>query len=312
MWNVALEQSLGSSQTLSLTYVGAIGRDLLRASDLANVNANFGLVVVTGNTATSNYHALQLKLQRRLARGLQALASYTFAHSIDTASTDASYLNFNSPGTPNPNVDRADSDFDIRHSFTAAVTYDLPAPNSQRVVHATLGGWSVDSFVLARSAPPVDLIGEMLFFSSAVIDLRPNVNPGVPLVLYGSQYPGGKIFNSAAFPKPATPGSPPAGQQGDFGRNVLRAFGAWQADVAFQRQFHLTEQVGLRFRSEFFNIFNHPNFGPPNNSLTGPLFGHSTQTLASGLGSGGENGGFSPLYQVGDPRSIQFALKLQF
>jgi hypothetical protein len=126
-------------------------------------------------------------------------------------------------------------------------------------------------------------------------------------VLYCSQYPGGKIFNKAAFT------APPSGQQGDFGRNVLRGFGAWQADVAFQRQFQLTERLGLRFRGEFFNIFNHPNFGSPNNTLTSPLFGQSTQTLASSLGSGGgANGGFNPLYQIGGPRSIQFALKLVF
>src|SRR5262249_59523549 len=131
---------------------------------------------------------------------------------------------------------------------------------------------------------------------------RPNVKPGVPLELYGAQYPGGKIFNSAAF------ASPLSGQQGDFGRNVLRGFGAAEADVALQREFHVTEKVGLRFRAEFFNILNHPNFGPPNNNLTSPLFGHSTQTLASSLGSGGANGGFNPLYQIGGPRSIQFAL----
>jgi hypothetical protein len=124
--------------------------------------------------------------------------------------------------------------------------------------------------------------------------------------VYGSQYPGGKIFNPAAFT------APPKGQQGDFGRNVLRAFGAWQADFALQRQFRITENIGLRFRSEFFNIFNHPNFGPPDNTLTDAHFGQSTQTLASSLGSGGANGGFSPLYQVGGPRSIQLALKLQF
>jgi len=70
--------------------------------------------------------------------------------------------------------------------------------------------------------------------------------------------------------------------------------------------------VGLRFRGEFFNIFNHPNFGSPTNTLTSPLFGHSTQMLASFLGSGGANGGFSPVYQIGGPRSIQLALKLQF
>jgi hypothetical protein len=70
--------------------------------------------------------------------------------------------------------------------------------------------------------------------------------------------------------------------------------------------------VQLRFRCEFFNIFNRPNFGPPTNNLTSPLFGLSTQTLASSLGSGGANGGFNPLYQIGGPRSIQLALKLQF
>jgi hypothetical protein len=75
--------------------------------------------------------------------------------------------------------------------------------------------------------------------------------------------------------------------------------------------------VGLRFRAEFFNILNHPNFGNPNNILPTPtapnaLFGHSTQTLASSLGTGDANGGFNPLYQIGGPRSIQLALKLQF
>lgn len=125
-------------------------------------------------------------------------------------------------------------------------------------------------------------------------------------MLYGSPYPGGKAFNPAAF------AAPPTGQQGDFGRNALRGFGAWQTDFAFQRQFRLTEKMGLRFRGEFFNLFNHPNFGPPGNNLTDPLFGRSTQMLASSLGSGGANGGFNPLYQIGGPRSIQLALKLVF
>src|SRR5262249_40108477 len=104
----------------------------------------------------------------------------------------------------------------------------------------------------------------------------------------------------------------PSGRQGTFGRNVLRGFGASQADVGLQRQFRLIENVQLRFRAEFFNIFNHPNFGTPNTNLTSPLFAQSTQTLANSLGSGGSNGGFNPLYQVGGPRSIQLALRLQF
>ena len=72
------------------------------------------------------------------------------------------------------------------------------------------------------------------------------------------------------------------------------------------------ERVALRFRGEFFNIFNHPNFGPPDNTLTDATFGYSTQMLASSLGSGGANGGFNPLYQIGGPRSVQLALKLIF
>jgi Carboxypeptidase regulatory-like domain/TonB dependent receptor len=306
-WNVALEQSLGSSQSFSATYVGAVGRDLLRVTDLVSPNPNFGYVNVTSNSATSNYNALQLKFERRLSHGLQALASYTWSHSIDIASTDAFSDYLNTPSSiANPNIDRGNSDFDIRNAFTAGVTYNLPSLQSNKMVHAALGGWSVDSFIFARTASPVDVVSGLVVADGIDLYPRPDVVPGVPLVLYGSQYPGGKAFNPAAF----TP--PPTGQQGDFGRNVLRGFGAWQADVAFQRQFQLTEKVGLRFRGEFFNLFNHPNFGPPDNDLTDALFGLSTQTLASSLGSGGANGGFNPLYQIGGPRSIQLALKLLF
>jgi Carboxypeptidase regulatory-like domain/TonB dependent receptor len=306
-WNVALEQSLGSTQTLSVTYIGAVGRDLLRVTNLYHVNPNIQFVSLTDNSAKSDYNALQVKFQRRLSRGLQALASYSFSHSIDIASTDAAFTFRNTPASvANPNVGRGNSDFDIRNSFTAGLTYDLAAPGSQKVVHALLGDWSLDVFVMARSASPVDIVGAQIFAAGTVLQYRSDVAPGASLVLYGPQYPGGKIFNKAAF----TP--PPTGQQGDFGRNVLRGFGAWQADIALQRQFHLTEKVRLRFRGEFFNIFNHPNFGSPNNILTDPLFGQSTRTLASGLGSGGANGGFNPLYQIGGPRSVQLALKLQF
>jgi Carboxypeptidase regulatory-like domain len=307
-WNVALEQSIGHSQSLSATYIGSIGRNLLRATQFFNVNPNIQALGITDNSATSDYHALQLSFQRRLSRGVQALASYTFSHSIDIASSDA----VRSSNTPtgalasSPNIDRGNSDFDIRHSFTAGITYDLPFPKFNNVSNAILCGWAVDSFVLARSAPPVNVMGGTFVAAGVVLAPRPNVNPGVPFELFGSQFPGGKIFNRAAFT------AAPSGTQGNLGRNVLRGFGAWQADVGVHRQFHITEVISLRFQAEFFNIFNHPNFGNPTSLLTSPLFGRSTQTLANSLGSGGANGGFNPLYQVGGPRSIQFALKLQF
>jgi Carboxypeptidase regulatory-like domain len=305
-WNLVLEQEIGQNQIMSLTYVGATGHDLLRTYNLLSPNPNFGFVTVTDNSATSDYHALQVKFERRLSQGLQVLASYTWSHSIDIASTDT----FNYLGAPsfinNPNADRGNSDFDIRHAFTAGVTYSVPTPAWNGFARAALGGWSVNTFLLARSAPPVNITAGYSFAAGAAFQFRPDVVPGAPLELFSSQYPGSKIFNTAAFTEP------PQGQQGDFGRNVLRGFGAFQADFAVQRLFRLTETLNLHFRGEFFNIFNHPNFGPPIGDLTSPQFGYSTQMLASSLGSGGPNGGLNPLYQIGGPRSIQLALKLQF
>jgi Carboxypeptidase regulatory-like domain/TonB dependent receptor-like, beta-barrel len=319
-WNAALEQSLGSRQSFSLTYVGAVGRDLLRSTVLFHPNQDFRYVNVTSNSATSDYNALQAKFERRMSQGLQALASYTWSHSIDIASTDAVANYVNTPSfIGNPNIDRGNSDFDIRHSFSAGVTYNLPTPGWNNVARAALGGWSADSFIFARSAPPVNVIGGYSFAAGTILRARPDVVPGVPLELYGSQYPGGKAFNNTIVPG-ACPGGlnqvgawcPVSSGQGDFGRNALRGYGASQVDLAFQRQFHLTERIQLRFRGEFFNIFNHPNFGPPIGDLTSSQFGYSTATLASSLGPGGANGGLSPLYQIGGPRSIQLALKLQF
>jgi hypothetical protein len=305
-WNSALEQSLGANQAVSLTYVGAVGRNLLRDDSLSAPNANFQSTVdITRNSATSDYHALELKFQRKMTRGLQALASYTWSHSIDIASNNTVRAN-----TPTrigaPNVDRGDSDFDVRHSFTAALSYELPFEPRWDLLHAIGGGWSVDNFLLARSALPINLIANESFIGGTEFSSRPDVIQGRPLYLFSSAYPGGKALNSAAFL------APPSGQQGTLGRNAVRAFGAWQDDLTVRRQFRLNERVGLQFRAEFFNILNHPNFGAPTNNLMSPLFGQSTQTLASSLGGGGISGGFNPLYQIGGPRSIQLALKLQF
>ncbi|HET9714088.1 MAG TPA: carboxypeptidase regulatory-like domain-containing protein, partial [Pyrinomonadaceae bacterium] len=184
-WNLALEQSIGSSQSLSLNYIGAIGRNLLRSTQFSNPNANFQTVILTDNSATSDYHALQVKFQRRLSQGLQGLASYSFSHSIDIASTDAA----NSRSSPftisDPNVDRGNSDFDIRHSFTIGVTYDLPFRSSQEILGTIVRGWSFDSFFFARSAPPVDIVGVSFAANGVRLDARPNVVPGVPLELFG-------------------------------------------------------------------------------------------------------------------------------
>jgi len=304
-WNFAVEQSVGSNQTFSASYVAAIGRRLLRQTTL--VSPTFFFINFTDNTATSDYHAMQLQFERRLSKGLQTLASYTWAHSIDIASNDS---NIFTPLTPN--IDRGSSDFDVRHAFNAAVTYDFPAPNLGAAAKAFLRNWSMDTIVTARSATPVDVFARDDVTGGFETLIRPDLVQGVPLYIEDTNVAGGRRFNPAAFIDP-----PSGSRQGNLGRNVLRGFPVFQVDLALRRQFKLTERLGMQLRAEAFNVFNHPNFGDPfagnfSNFLPSPFFGQSTQMLGRSLGSGGTSGGFNPLYQVGGPRSIQLALRVQF
>ncbi len=305
-WNFALEHSFGTKQTVSASYVAAIGRRLLRSETLRNPNPTFTTVLLMRNTATSDYQALQLQFQRRLSRGLQALASYSWSHSIDTASNDSSRSTLPSQ-TINPQMDRGPSDFDVRHTFNGAITYNFPNASVGTVGNAILRNWGMDSIFTARTATPVNIITGSSSLFGVPGGTRPNLTLGVPLYLVDSTVGGGRRINRAAF------APPPAGQQGTLGRNALRGFGVWQLDFALRRQFNLKERVNLQLRAEFFNVFNHPNFGDPIGDLSQGLFGQSTSMLGGSLGSGGGvNGGFNPLYQLGGPRSLQLALKLQF
>ncbi|MGA7696440.1 MAG: TonB-dependent receptor, partial [Candidatus Sulfotelmatobacter sp.] len=189
-----------------------------------------------------------------------------------------------------------------------AISYEIPGPGSGPW-RSIFGNWSTDSIIYARSATPVNVVTGLdtfgLLLSGNQSVQRPNVIPGVPFYVDESGAPGGKIINAAAF-------SVPVSGQGDLGRNALRGFGATQWDITLRRQFRFTERLSLQFRGDFFNILNHPNFGSPINYLSSPQFGQSTQMLNNYLGSGGQSGGLNPLYQIGGPRSIQLALKLQF
>jgi len=323
-WNVALEQGLGRQQTVSASYIGSVGRRLLQSAFILSPNQNFAQAQLVANGGDSNYQALQLQFQRRLSHGLQALASYTWSHSIDTGSAGSISVASNVLVPSNvANSNRGPSDFDIRNGISAGVTYDISTPKNNAFANAVLRGWSLENIIQARSAAPVDISDFNFFeFSGGIIaDIRPDLLPGKPLYLYGSQYPGGKAFNPAAFTDPPSapigPGCPFGGcpaRQGTLSRNFLRGFGATQWDFAVHRDFPLHESIRLQFRAEMFNVLNHPNFGQPYGGFPLGGFGVSTQALSqslNGFGSSGA-GGFSPLYQLGGPRSVQFALKLSF
>jgi hypothetical protein len=323
-WNGSVEQGLGKQQSLTTSYVGSAGRRLLQSEFVIAPNPSFGSAYLVGNAANSDYEALQLQFQRRMLRGIQALASYTWSHSIDTASAASVFGNRSNATVPGPaaNENRGASDFDIRHAFSTGLTYDLPSPTNHRFLRAALKGWSLQSFVFARSAPPAtvsDVRFSSLFNGSTVV--RPDLVPGVPLYVHGSQCvavfgvacPGGKGFNPAAFTHPPTDANGIPLRQGNVSRNSLRGFGASQWDFSIHREIALIDRLNLQFRMEVFNLLNHPNFGSPNTGFGFGSFGLSAQMLAQNLnGNNVGGGGLSPLYQVGGPRSVQFALKLSF
>jgi hypothetical protein len=292
--NVSIQQAFGDSQAVTVSYVGAFARKLLEEKELANldtINPSFTTVILVQNGSTSDYNALQIQYQRRLSHGLQALASYTLSHSID----------YGSQNNALPYV-RGNSDFDVRHNFSSAISYSLPGDFKNRAASALLHGWALDDRLMARSAFPVTLVG------SGYVDpatgqyqyLGLDVVPNQPIYLYGPQFPGNRAINPAAFSNPA------AGEVGNAPRNFVRGFGSWQMDVALRREIALRENWKLQFRAEAFNVFNHPNFGTVDSTISDPLFGQATATLAQSLGV------LSPLYQMGGPRSMQLALKLMF
>jgi carboxypeptidase family protein len=325
-WNVAIEQGLGRQQTVAASYVGSAGRRLIQSRDVFSPNVRFGSVLLTGNTATSDYDALQIQFERRLSQGLQVLSSYSWAHSIDTASAGSVFGNVANAfvSGSDRNINRGPSDFDTRQTFSAGFTYAVPTPKMSSLMKWIARDWSLQNTIQARSALPVNVYEQNFYqIRNNYTQIRPDLKPGIPVYLSGRQYPGGKIFNSAmnqGGPGCTGPFCPPPTdingnplRQGNLGRNALRGFGATQWDCAIHRDFPIHESIELQFRAEMFNLLNHPNFSQPLGAIGNPQFGQSTQMLGQGLSGGNVGGGgFSPLYQIGGPRSMQFALKLRF
>ena len=300
-WGAAVEQPLGREQLFTAAYVGSAGRRLLREV-VQPLGPWFREVRHVTNDSRSDYHAMQLQFQRRAARGLQGWASYTWAHSTDDASEESSLVAPISAALKHP---RGPSNFDVRHSLAAALTYDLPGVSGGGPLGGLLRGWAVDSTLKARSATPFSVVFLTDLANGDVAELTyPDYVRGAPLYVSDPGLAGGRRVNRAAF-LPTFSGR-------NLGRNSLRGFGFSQVDVSLRRQLNLTERVRLQLRAEVFNLFDRPNFGNPVNDLGSSLFGHSVQTLGGSLGAGGVNGGLSPVYQVGGPRSAQFTLKVQF
>jgi carboxypeptidase family protein/TonB-dependent receptor-like protein len=317
-WNFSVEQSLGKQQALTVSYVGSAGRRLL-TSQLLNrpiagvvANPNFGQMMYTYNLPTSEYNALQLQYRARLKSRLQALFNYTWSHAIDEDSSDV--------GTQA--LDRGNADFDVRHNFSGAISYEIPAPKKGKLLKFVASGWAIDAIVHAQSGLPVQvLVGSSSIIRADGVNVlaRPDLVLGIPLYLEDPTVPGGRRFNVAAFAPPPTVCLPsPSGpcvatiaRQGALGRNVLRELPNYQMDLALRKDISLNERWKITLKGEAFNVLNHPNFRIYSVDIDSPSnFGVPHSTLNAGLG------GLNALHQIGGPiggqRSIQLSTRLSF
>ena len=306
-WNTSVEQALGRSQALTLSYVGSHASRLLQLNQFSTPsNPNARAFLFVRNGLTSDYDALQLQFRRRLTGGLTALASYTWSHCSDYSSSNVDY-----------GYQRGSCDFDVRHNLSTAFSYELPNVGHNGFANAVLHHWGFDDRFTARTAFPVTLRGRrfaqtgtgLLYFAGL------NIVADQPVYLYGENCasvlqglgdlqpgqgcPGGQAINPLAFTN-VTSGF------GNAPRNFARGLGAWQMDMAVRREFPIHEGLRLQFRAEAFNVFNHPNFGSVHPFFGQGTFGQFTGTLASSPGV------LNSLYRMGGPRSMQFALKLVF
>lgn len=260
----------------------------------------FAQIFQAQDSMSSSYNGLQAKLDKRLSHGLNFGIAYTYSKSIDSASDFFGSGANGSTIFPQNNYDTAAekglSDFDVRQRFVFNYVYIFPSlKNWWSAVPDKLGnGWQISGILTAQTGQPFSVLTGANESSTGLGDDRANVsgNPNA------GPHTVAKFFNTSAFSlnAPLT--------FGDSGRNIVEGPHYTDLDFALMKNTTFEHGITVQFRSEFFNILNHPNFALPNHVLTSPSFGALFQTADVaqnnvGLGSGG-------------PRLIQFALKLIF
>ena len=293
-YNVAIQQSLAGGWRLQASYVGARGNHLYRGYETnlypvpitrpdgslffppneGPINPAFGSISVTTSDAQSFYNSLQLSASRSFSRGISLRANYTYSKSLDDASTFFPGSS-GAPGRQYPlmrTLDRALSDFDIRHRFVVSYFYDLPLGNGQRWWNSGLlaklfGGWRLGGIIQFRtgtpSTPNVNVRAPGFLFTAS----RPNLLPGRSKnPVEGTTAGCGPIEAGRAlggpdlYFDPCAYEAPLPGTLGNAGRNIIPSPSMFNMDVSIQKEFSLDAKRRLQFRAEFFNLPNHTNF----------------------------------------------------
>jgi hypothetical protein len=303
-----------------------------------SLSASGGLIPSFGQTQTtaqSTYNSLQISAIRRLSKGLQFLAAYTYAKSIDNGSGGA----FGAAGIDSGAIlgnqlesraNRGVSNFDRTHRFVLSYLWDLPRPAfAARSMAGRLlfSNWQVAGIITAMSGLPIDIVDSNAgsFYLGANNGLsRPSWAPGATRATAMSNIPSGYFFNPFAFARPtvlagqvipSSNGTATAGATGtDFGnvgRNVLRGPRQTNLDFSILKRFPITESKNIEFRAEFFNLFNHVNFANPISNLN--AVSSSGGSIDPNTGQIINAGDFGRINSTSNnPRLIQFAVKLTF
>ncbi len=313
-WSMDLQQELQHDLLLGVSYVGSKGTNLIGArdlnqplpsSELVNLRplpqyADINQIESSGN---STYHALQVRLQQRLSSGLMFLTSYSWSHSIDSSSTlfpSAGDANFPQDSL-NLRAEKGSSSFDVRHRLSFSFSYDLPfgrggqfLPDLGGLGSFFLSNWQADGILSLQSGYPFTPLLRADNSNTGISSLgisagdRPHLVGNPKLANPG---PDGWV-DATAFAAPSF------GSFGNAGRNILTGPGFRNIDFSLLKNMTLTEDLDLQFRTEFFNLFNNPNFDLPDPFVDSTLTFGRIFSARSGL--------------PGDARSVQFALKLIF
>ena len=274
-WNLSGQQELGWNTVLELSYAGSKGVKLYefrsgnQATPTADASiprnqrrprpflANFPLWC---SCNSSSYHALLVKAEKRFSHGLSFLSSYTWGKSIDERSQAS--LGFHSGGNVRdqrfPGWEKSRSDFDLTHRFVTSYSYELPFGRGKNfgsgltgLANMLVGGWEIVGIHAFQSGTP-RTVRAASGVSNADGENRPDIVPGIPI--QPANRDRDQWFNPAAF-RPAAPGT-----FGDAGRNIISAPGQVGIDFSVFKNFRVNERTNVQFRTEFFNLPNHPNF----------------------------------------------------
>jgi hypothetical protein len=322
-YSLGIQRRLGSAFSLEADYQGSTGHKLglfvdqnqptLRGSQQIFPYPFFGSVGTGKDIGNSNYNGLVVTTTYQGRHGVYFEASYAFSKSIDNGSAF-----FGSSGEPagladsnNMAADRGPSSFDVRHHAVFTYVIDLPVGPGHRLLgwnngvnRQVFGGWQISGITTIQSGTPFTVLNTSDDFSlfNQFID-RPDVVGTGPLHQDNSN-------PDAAFDKTYFSKAPPTGRVGTSGRNQYYGPGLSNYNFSIAKVFPLgTERVRLRFRADFFNLFNHTNFANPVSDQGSGNFGKITATVGSAVATAvGTTAGVVG----GGPRVIQGALRVEF